>query len=62
MDRIDFDGFHGERDENGFVTGFDYRVQMWVATNPTTPRDATAPRGSASNPLAHLRDLPHEKI
>ncbi|MBT9176532.1 MAG: hypothetical protein DDT20_00851 [Firmicutes bacterium] len=58
MEQINFESFRGERDDNGFITGYDYRAQMWVATNPSTPRDASATPGSACNPLAHLRDLP----
>lgn len=56
--KIGFDSFHGTRDEYGFITGFDYSAQMWVATDPTTPRDSTCKPGSANNPLPHLRDLP----
>ena len=56
--RVDFDSFHGERRDDGTIIGFDYTSQKWVDTALGAKRDTAFPAGSASNPLAHLRDLP----
>ena len=61
MNKVELDSFRGERRDDGTIIGFDYNAQMWVDTSIAARRDESAKPGSASNPLAHLRDLPATK-
>lgn len=46
--------FHGTLTDGGYVVGFDYGLQRWIDTRPTTPRDRAYSLGSASNPISTL--------
>ena len=51
---------HGAYRTDGSWIGFDYEQQAWIDTDPNAERDPTCKPGSASNPLAHRNDAPHE--